>query len=88
MKPIIEWQMRAVAEKQLQKLPSSVQKVIIRKLDLYIGSGNPLSFAKRLTNYEVGDYRFRIDKDYRVVFDVVGTKIVILQIGHRREIYK
>ncbi|TKB76764.1 MAG: hypothetical protein E8D45_05755 [Nitrospira sp.] len=26
--------------------------------------------------------------DYRVVFDLVGEEIVVLRVGHRREIYK
>lgn len=35
----------------------------------------------------LGSYRFRIG-DYRVVFDLEGDQIVILRVGHRREIYK
>ena len=32
-------------------------------------------------------YRFRIG-DYRVICDIEGDEIVILRIGHRRDIYR
>ncbi len=48
---------------------------------------NPLQYAERLTNPELGGYRFRIG-DYRVIFDIEGNDIVVLRVGHRKEIYK
>ncbi len=78
---------RPSAQKQLQKLPLQIQKDIISKLRFYVHSTMPLSFAKRLTNYELGEYRYRIDKDYRVVFDVKGDTIVVTEIGHRSKMY-
>lgn len=43
--------------------------------------------STRLTDPRIGTYRFRIG-DYRVIFDVEGNEIVVLRVGHRREIYK
>ncbi len=48
---------------------------------------NPFQYAERLTDSELGGYRFRIG-DYRVIFDIEGNDIVVLRVGHRREIYK
>ncbi|MCK4620862.1 MAG: type II toxin-antitoxin system RelE/ParE family toxin [Desulfuromonadales bacterium] len=48
---------------------------------------DPLRYAKGLTNAVLGTYRFRIG-DYRVVFDLEGDEIVLLRVGHRRDIYK
>ncbi|MFH1146519.1 MAG: type II toxin-antitoxin system RelE/ParE family toxin [Pseudomonadota bacterium] len=48
---------------------------------------NPLQYAERLTDPELGGYRFRIG-DYRVIFDIEGNDIVVLRAGHRKEIYK
>ena len=48
---------------------------------------NPLQYAERLTDSELGGYRFRIG-DYRVIFDIEGNDIVVLRAGHRKEIYK
>ena len=48
---------------------------------------NPLQYAERLTDPELGRYRFRIG-DYRVIFDIESNDIVVLRVGHRKEIYK
>jgi mRNA interferase RelE/StbE len=48
---------------------------------------DPLKHAEKLTQSELGSYRFRIG-DYRVVFDLQGQEIVVLRVGHRREIYR
>ncbi len=43
--------------------------------------------SKRLTQPALGTYRFRVG-DYRVVFDIVGSDLVILRVGHRGTIYR
>jgi mRNA interferase RelE/StbE len=48
---------------------------------------DPLKHAEKLTQSELGSYRFRIG-DHRVVFDLQGQEIVVLRVGHRREIYR
>lgn len=48
---------------------------------------NPLGFAERLANPKLGTFRFRIGS-YRVIFDLEGTDIVVLRVGHRRDIYR
>ena len=48
---------------------------------------DPLKYAEPLKQSELRSYRFRIG-DYRVVFDLEGDQIVILRVGHRREIYR
>jgi mRNA interferase RelE/StbE len=78
---------RPEARRQLHTLPLDVRRLLIRKLDYFISSDNPLSFAKRLKNFSDGQYRFRVG-DYRIIFDLVKDTIVILSVGHRREIYK
>lgn len=75
------------AFRQLRKLSPDVQRVIIKKLEYYLSTSQPVSFADYLTNFQLGRYRFRIG-DYRVVFDVAEDVIVIHAVGHRREIYK
>lgn len=47
----------------------------------------PLYYAKKMINSALGDYRFRVG-NYRIVFDVDQDAIVILRVGHRREIYR
>jgi len=81
------YEFKPQALRDLKKLPRTVQKRIIKKLDYFVSFENPLVFADHLINFEIGTYRFRIG-DYRVIFDVVGEKIIILTLGHRREIYR
>ena len=75
------------AEKSFLKLPRDIQKRIIQKLESYLQSPNPLIFAKRLAGTMQPCYRFQIG-DYRVIFDWEPEKILILKVGHRREIYR
>jgi len=81
------YEFKPQAIRDLQKLPKTVQRRIIKKLDFYVSCRNPLSFADKLIHFEIGSYRFRIG-DYRVIFDVEDKKLIILTLGHRREIYK
>lgn len=73
--------------RELKNLSKDIQRKIITKLDFFIVSGKPLSFAQHLINYDIGQYRFRIG-DWRVIFDVEDEKLVIHAIGHRKEIYR
>jgi mRNA interferase RelE/StbE len=50
-------------------------------------SEDPLGYAKKMVDPSLGTYRFRIG-DYRVIFDIEGEEIVILRVGHRKEIYR
>ena len=81
------YEFTSLALKQISKLPKDVQKRILKKLDYYCQQNNILKYADFLTDTKLGDFRFRIG-DYRVVFDVEGEVLLILSVGHRREIYK
>jgi len=72
---------------QFQKLDRSVQKKIDEKLRFYISQQNPLKFAESLKDPRFGNWRFRIG-NYRVLFDMEDNTIIILNVGHRKDIYK
>jgi mRNA interferase RelE/StbE len=82
-----KWIIDGKAAKALKKLPKEIRSRIVEKLDFWVDSGRPLDFAEYLHDYELGSYRFRIG-DYRATFDVEDETIVVLAVGHRREIYK
>jgi mRNA interferase RelE/StbE len=44
-------------------------------------------YSETLRDAKLGTYRFRIG-DYRVIFDIEGTDIVVLRVGHRKDIYR
>ena len=48
---------------------------------------NPYSDVEKLTSPELGTFRYRIG-NYRVIFDIEENDIVVLRVGHRREIYR
>jgi mRNA interferase RelE/StbE len=73
------------AIKDIQKLDPDIKSRIGKTL-LRL-EADPLGHAKGLTNTDLGTYRFRIG-DYRVIFDLEGDEIVVLRVGHRRDIYK
>ena len=73
------------AIKDIRKLESVVKKRIGKTLLKY--EENPLKYAVRLTESKLGTYRFRIG-DYRAIFDLEENEIVVLRVGHRKDIYK
>ncbi|MBU4372626.1 MAG: type II toxin-antitoxin system RelE/ParE family toxin [Proteobacteria bacterium] len=79
----LAYTLRAV--KDIDRLDAGVKKRIGATLLRF--KDNPLQYAERLTDPELGGYRFRIG-DYRVIFDIEGNDIVVLHAGHRKEIYK
>ena len=73
------------AERDIKKLEPKAKVRIGEALLRY--SEEPLRFAEKLSDPILGEYRFRIG-DYRVIFDIQEDEIIILRVGHRREIYK
>jgi len=73
------------ALKDWKTLDKEVQNRIAKKLREC--AKDPFKHARKLIHPKIGTYRFRIG-DYRVVFDVDGENIVVLRIGHRKNIYK
>ena len=73
------------ATKDIEKLDIVAKKRLKKKLELL--ASNPLHYSKKLIHSDLGTYRYRVG-DYRIVFDLEGSQIVILRVGHRREIYR
>lgn len=79
--------LKPAALRDLKKFPKPVQKRIIGKLDFYANSLNALEFAEIIHDKSLGNYRFRVG-NYRIIFDLIKNDIIILVIGHRRDIYR
>lgn len=73
------------AERDIKKLDAATRERIGRTLLRY--EQEPLRHAEKLTDPRLGSYRFRVG-EYRIIFDLDRTNIVVLRVGHRREIYK
>lgn len=74
-----------IAFRDIQKLDNVAKKRIKKKLEEL--SRNPIGLSKKLISSSLGTYRFRVG-NYRIIFDIDKQNIVILRVGHRREIYK
>jgi len=72
------------AEKFLKKLNKKDAELILNKI--YSLRENPFRFLKRLHGEKL--WRLRI-ADYRAIVDVVisANKIIVVRIGHRKNIY-
>ena len=71
------------AFKELGKLEKSIQKRIINALERI--RFRPEAYVTKL----VGDpgYRLRVG-DYRIIIDIDKNKLLVLKVGHRKNIYK
>lgn len=83
----MEYYFKASALKQVKKLSKDVQIRIVKKLDFFCSQDDPIEFADSLVRSELGSYRFRVG-DYRVIIDIEDGAIVILLVGHRRDMYR
>lgn len=77
------------AYKDIDALDRIVAQRIIKKLKWFENQENPLRQAVLLRDSIIGDIRFRIG-DYRAIalIDEKHLAIIIVRIGHRREIYR
>ena len=73
------------ALRDIEKLDIVVKKQISSKILLL--AKNPLKNAKKLIDFRLGQYRWRIG-NHRIIFDIEESNIVVLRIRHRKEIYK
>lgn len=75
------------AKKELAKLPKQIQRRIAQKIDSLLLDPYPPD-SKKLKN---GDGRLRIRVgDYRIIYCLEADQMVILviKVGHRRDVYK
>lgn len=84
----VEWDDRA--RKELRKLDPFTQKKILNYMRKHIyGKSNPRRLGKNLNHDKAGLWRYRVG-DYRIICKIEDHHIVVLvlAIGHRKEIYK
>jgi mRNA interferase RelE/StbE len=84
-------ELRAKAEKQLQKLHRKDAQRIIAFLEERLAlHDNPGSLGEPLQGSALGAYwRYRVG-DYRIICDIQDGKLIVLvvEIGHRSSVYR
>ncbi len=73
------------AVKDIRALDALVKKRLGKRLQRL--RQDPVGLSQKLVHPKLGQYRCRIG-DYRVIFDLHGDKLIVLRVGHRREIYR
>lgn len=77
-------------QKTLEKMDKYTKRILFEWIDKNLeGCSDPRAHGKPLSANRVGQWRYRVG-DYRIIADIQDNKLVILVIavGHRREIYK
>lgn len=87
-----EWRVEfdAAAAKELRKLGRQEQRRILRFLrERIVSSQDPRRFGSPLSGEFTGLWRFRVG-DYRLIASIEDKRfvILILKVGHRREVYR
>jgi len=79
------------ARRQLRKLDKPTARRIVAFMDGRIATQeDPRSSGEALTGPMLGTYwRYRVG-DYRIICDIEdgALRVVVLEVGHRREIYR
>lgn len=78
------------AERTLAKLDRATQSDILRYLKTRIATArSPRRFGKALTGGLAGLWRYRV-RDYRIICRIEdrGIIVLVLEIGHRRDVYR
>lgn len=78
------------ALKSLKKMDKHISSLIIGWVEKNLqGCSDPRQFGKGLTANRSGQWRYRVG-NYRLLADIQDEKIIILiiNIGHRREIHE
>ena len=78
------------AKKQLKKLDKHISSLILGWLEKNTQNcENPRIHGKGLVENKSGQWRYRVG-DYRIICEIQDNEVIILvlEIGHRKEIYK
>ena len=78
------------AEKQIERLDRQAQRRIVDFLrERVAGAADPRLTGKPLRGHKAGLWRYRVG-DYRLICRIEDQELVVmvLQVGHRKEIYQ
>ena len=75
-----------VSEKDLPRLSHAVKKRIRKSIEAKLMKA-PQNFGEPLRKTLKGYWKLRVG-DYRVIYKISGQAVVVLRIGHRREVYE
>ena len=75
------------AKRDVDALEASVKRQLYKKHMHMKSLSSISSVAKKLHNSDLGEYRLRIG-NYRLIFDLDKSVIVVLRVQHRKDVYR
>ena len=75
-----------VLKHDLPKIPRNIKEAIRRAIETRLAE-EPFMVGEPLRQSLKGHRKLRVG-DYRVIYRVEGGEIIILKIGHRKEVYR
>jgi mRNA interferase RelE/StbE len=88
--PVWRVEFHSAAVRDLRKLGTDAEARVLRYLrERIAGSQDPRRFGHALTGDRKGLWRYRVS-DYRIVAAIENDRFVVLvvTVGHRREVYR
>lgn len=89
MKKVYKVEFSKAALRNIKKLDKDVAQVIVSWINKNLeGTDNPRQYGKPLKGALAKAWRYRVG-DYRILCEIQDDKVVIIviRIGHRREVY-
>ena len=77
--------LKSVVRDDIPKLPKSMRERIRIEIERKLAQ-NPIEFGKPLRYSMKGSRRLRVG-DYRIIYLIEKDCVVIVKIGHRKEVY-
>ncbi len=75
------------AQGDVAKQSTTVKRQLYKKLVYFASLDDIKTVAKKLHNYDAGEYRLRVG-NFRIIFDLDKHVLVILRIQHRKDVYR
>lgn len=75
-----------VLSKDLPKISEDLKQRLRKAIEIKLQTA-PQEFGEPLRRTLKGYWKLRVG-DYRVIYKLEGKKVIILRIGHRREVYE
>ena len=75
------------AQVDVAKQSATIRRQLYKKLIHFASLDDIKTVAKKLHNYDAGEYRLRVG-NFRIIFDLNKHALVILRIQHRKDVYR
>jgi mRNA interferase RelE/StbE len=76
-KKSVERDLKKLSKAEARRVLNQIEEELPKKADTYPVLKGPFAGLRR---YRVGDYR--------VIYAILGNEVVVLRIGHRKEVYR